>query len=168
MNLHLPRSPKRPAATRASLLLILIAFLAACRCSGTATNGDETEETTDPKVTVVTGQGSHTVTVEIADDPTERATGLMNRLELAEDTGMLFIWDADSSDSFWMKNTYISLDMLFIDVNGMIVFVKEDATPLSTELITPTQSYRYVLEVNAGFTDSTGVAVGNSVAFDLE
>lgn len=165
MNQHQPRLFKRSA-----LFFVTLALFAACRCSGSgsdSSDSDDTDESTDPKVTVVASQGSFAVTVEIADDPTERATGLMNRLELAEDHGMLFIWDADSTDSFWMKNTYISLDILFIDQNGMIVTIKEDATPLSTELITPTQSYRYVLEVNAGFTDSTGATVGNSVQFDL-
>ena len=145
-------------------MTMALAIVSACSGCG-KTSGSETSPS--PTVTVNAASGSYPFSVEIADTESERATGLMNRTELAGDAGMIFVWDTDVLSSFWMKDTLISLDMLFIDSEKSVVFIQPNATPLSTELITPTSSYRYVLEVAAGFVDRAGVAVGDTVELNL-
>ncbi len=105
------------------------------------------------------------VTAEIADDDRERTIGLMNRTSLAENAGMIFIFDDEKHRSFWMKNTLIPLDMIFISANGAIV----DITTMQPCKSFFCESYRsklpakYVLEVNAGFAEGHGVKVGDRV-----
>lgn len=104
-----------------------------------------------------------TVRVELANTPKERAIGLMYRKELAPDHGMLFMFQKDISQPFWMKNTYISLDIIFIDNNMEIVAIHRDAKPLSEELIHSKKPYRYVLEVNAEFADKHGLKLHDKI-----
>lgn len=87
----------------------------------------------------------------------------MNRSSLADDAGMLFLWNENVKTSFWMKDTPIPLDILFIDANHLIVFIAAHAEPLSEKPITPLKPYRYVLEVKAGFAGRAGVVVGDRV-----
>ncbi len=120
-----------------------------------------------PTAVITTDNGTITVSLEIADSESERSKGLMNRDSLAENAGMLFIWPEDTLSSFWMKDTAISLDIIFIDSGAQVVFIAENTTPLSEDLITPTSSFRYVLEVNAGFAESTGLEVGETIALNI-
>ena len=101
--------------------------------------------------------------VEVADDDKERQIGLMNRDFLEEDKGMLFVFPESDIHSFWMKDTLISLDMIWINENGEIVFIKENATPLSEEIISPNMEALYVLEVNDGIVEKYGIGVGDEV-----
>ncbi len=101
--------------------------------------------------------------VEVADDDKERQIGLMNRDFLEEDKGMLFVFPESDIHSFWMKDTLISLDMIWINENGEIVFIKENATPLSEEIISPNAEALYVLEVNGGSVERKGIEVGEGV-----
>ena len=101
--------------------------------------------------------------VEVADDDKERQIGLMNRDFLEEDKGMLFVFPESDIHSFWMKDTLISLDMIWINENGEIVFIKEYATPLSEEIISPNAEALYVLEVNGGSVERKGIEVGEGV-----
>lgn len=144
----------------------LFVFLSSAACSACGKNSNSTTEE-NTTVTVKTSSGSYPFSVEVADAAAERATGLMNRTKLADDAGMIFTWDEDTESSFWMKDTYISLDMLFINVDKSVVYIKTDATPLSEDLITPTSSYRYVLEVKNGFVGRSGVVVGDQVELNL-
>lgn len=112
--------------------------------------------------------GGVTVTAEIADAERERQLGLMNRRSLATDAGMLFVFEAAVQDPFWMQNTYVSLDIIFLDADKRIVYLAKAATPLSEEYITPNNSYLYAVEVNAGFCDAHGVSVGDYAEFSLE
>ena len=92
--------------------------------------------------------------VEIADSHTERTKGLMFREELAEESGMLFIFDRSDIHSFWMKNTYISLDIIWIDDNHEVVWIAENVLPCSSDpcpVIEPQVSSNFVLELNALF-----------------
>lgn len=91
----------------------------------------------------------------------------MNRTTLASDAAMLFVFDSDGRSSFWMKDTLVSLDILFINSAKTIVDLAQNTEPLSEELITPSQDYRYVLEVNAGTAAAEGIAVGDEVQFTL-
>lgn len=87
----------------------------------------------------------------------------MHRETLAAEAGMLFDFGQPSPVSMWMKNTYIPLDMLFITEAGEIQSIRENTTPLSTDIISSTGRVRYVLEVNAGTVERMNIKVGNRV-----
>ena len=105
----------------------------------------------------------HTFAVEIADEPDEHATGLMNRTLLDADSGMLFIFEGSEPHSFWMKNTLIPLDMIFIDQEGIIINIHENATPLSRDIIESAGPCKYVLEVNGGTCEKKNIRAGDSM-----
>jgi uncharacterized membrane protein (UPF0127 family) len=102
-------------------------------------------------------------TVELALTPENRATGLMDRQSMAADHGMLFRFDQTRDVLMWMKNTPLSLDMLFIAENGRIARIAENTVPFSETIIPSGSPVRYVLELNAGTAAKTGVAVGDRV-----
>ena len=88
--------------------------------------------------------------VEFARSEAEKATGLMFRERLADDEGMLFIWNTSSLRQFWMKNTLINLDILFIDSDYRVVHIEESAQKGSLRIISSLLPVQYVLEINAG------------------
>jgi len=113
----------------------------------------------------ITGPGrTHEFSVEVASEPKERARGLMYRKTLAPDHGMLFDFGQAQQISMWMKNTHISLDMLFIDEAGVISTVAERTTPFSERTIPSNAPVRYVLEINAGRADALGIRAGDTVS----
>jgi len=101
-------------------------------------------------VVIVSESGRHTIDAEIADTPGTRATGLMFRRSLDADAGMLFIYDDPQNITMWMKNTYISLDMIFADAKGKIIRIARDTEPFSTDIIEAGGPAKLVLEVPAG------------------
>jgi hypothetical protein len=111
----------------------------------------------------VTRTGVHAFAVELATNSAERAVGLMYRKELPEGRGMLFDFHDDQPVQFWMHNTYISLDMIFIAGDGRVVRVAENAKPMSDELIPSGRPVRAVLEVIAGTARKFGIATGDRV-----
>jgi len=115
------------------------------------------------RLLVQSAGGEHEFQVEIADDPAERARGLMFRREMADDEGMLFDFGADAPASFWMRNTYIPLDMLFIEADGTIESIAERTTPLSEKSVPSKGPVRFVLEINGGLSDRLGIAAGDIV-----
>ena len=130
------------------------------------------EKDTRNYVEIFTEDGeSIKVDVEIADTDALRVLGLSNRKYLGDYNGMLFIFDEMVNNPFWMKDTYISLDILFLDQTGFIVDIKKDNDPC-TETYCPkifsTTMYKYVLEVNGGFSDINGVEIGQSIVIHLE
>jgi len=108
--------------------------------------------------------GVHVFSVEVADNDAERAKGLMYRKDLAEGRGMLFDFHRDQEVSFWMQNTYIPLDMIFIRGDGRILRIEENTEPLSTRLIPSRGPVRAVLEVTGGSARKLGIAPGDRVA----
>ncbi len=114
-------------------------------------------------IAVIHGDKSYKVKAEIADDMRERAAGLMNRRELPDGTGMLFLFGDEEPVSMWMKNTYIPLDMLFIDRFGVIVNIAENTTPLSEEHINSGKPAYAVLELPAGSIKKWDVTTGDKV-----
>jgi len=115
---------------------------------------------------VIRGPGAAVeVSLEVAATPAERERGLMYRTSLAEGRGMLFVFDADGNHSFWMKNTLIPLDMLFIARDGLVVGIHANATPLSMANIQVGKPSRYVLEVPGGWAARHGIAAGAQVEF---
>jgi uncharacterized membrane protein (UPF0127 family) len=112
-----------------------------------------------------TASGPHRYDVEIADDEASREHGLMDRRKMAADHGMLFEFPGRQPVTFWMKDTYLPLDMLFIDSDGSVRRVALHATPMSEDLIPSGAPVTGVLELNAGQADAIGVAVGDKVKF---
>jgi uncharacterized protein len=107
--------------------------------------------------------------VEVADEPSERATGLMNRERMATSAGMLFVYEAPQHAFFWMKNTLIPLDMIFADGAGRVTRVHGMAVPHDETSIDGGEGVRYVLEINGGLAERIGLgegAVMRSAALD--
>lgn len=103
------------------------------------------------------------VAVEIAKRNAERMRGLMYRKELGDNAGMLFIFEEERALEFWMKNTCIPLDMIFISDKGIVVGIEENTPTLSTATFGPSCPARFVLEVNAGWARKHGVRPGTRV-----
>jgi uncharacterized membrane protein (UPF0127 family) len=113
--------------------------------------------------------GQMRFTVELADTPAERSQGLMYRESLPRSAGMLFVYDRPQRATFWMKNTLIPLDMIFIDHRGMVRYVHHMAVPGDLTTIDGGTGIRAVLEINGGQARQLGVTVGTEVrhpAFD--
>jgi uncharacterized membrane protein (UPF0127 family) len=103
------------------------------------------------------------INLEIADNDYERQLGLMNRKEMKENEGMLFIFPRQGNQSFWMRNTLISLDMLFVNDQKQIVTIHKNTKILSDTSYPATQPALYVVEVLAGFTDRHKIQVGDKI-----
>jgi uncharacterized protein len=116
---------------------------------------------------IVSKSGVHVFAVELASTPQEQATGLMFRRELPEGRGMLFDFHRDQPTSFWMKNTYIPLDMIFIRGDGRILRIAENTVPLSETLVPSGGPVRAVLEVVAGTAKRLGIAPGDRVGHPI-
>ena len=101
------------------------------------------------------------VQLEVASTPAAMERGLMYRTSLPDDAGMLFVFPEDDDHSFWMKNTLIPLDMLFIARDGRIVGIHPNAIPLSTAQISVGTPSAFVLEVNGGWAARHGVRTGD-------
>ncbi|MGI1663242.1 DUF192 domain-containing protein [Palleronia sp. KMU-117] len=113
--------------------------------------------------------GQARFSVEIADDPGERAQGLMNRESLPRSAGMLFVYEAPQRAVFWMKNTLIPLDMIFLDQTGTVTHIHENAVPLDETGIDGGPGVVAVLEINGGLSRQFGLDVGSELrhpAFD--
>lgn len=116
-----------------------------------------------PVARVHTSSGVVTVALEVAATPAALERGLMYRTSLAEGHGMLFVFPHEAEHGFWMKNTLIPLDMIFIAGDGRIVGIHAQATPLSTAQIGVGKPSRWVLEVPGGFAARHGIAPGDRV-----
>ena len=101
--------------------------------------------------------------IEIADEADERSRGLMFRESLADDEGMLFIYPSPRIASFWMKNTQIPLDMLFIDEDGHILSIARETTPFSLKPVLSGGLVTSVLEISGGLAATLGIDVGDRV-----
>ena len=139
----------------AALAVIVIVSLAA---RGGAARGDGLET-----LQIVTATGTHDFQVEIAKDEASRARGLMDRRFMPADHGMLFEFDREAPESFWMKNTYIPLDMIFISRAGVVTNIVANAEPLSERAIPSGPPCMAVLELNGGAAASIGLKVGDTV-----
>jgi len=105
------------------------------------------------------------VRVELARTGQEHGRGLMYREQLDADAGMLFLWEAEDIRPFWMRNTLIPLDMLFISADHRVVGIVENAEPQTDTLRQVDRPSQFVLEVNGGFAAANGIVVGTPVEF---
>ena len=113
-----------------------------------------------PTVLFYAAEGEVSYDLEIVDTDAERRRGLMFRPWMEDDWGMIFIYDRPSLQNFWMRNTYISLDMVFIDPQGVVVGVVEHARPLDDTRLNVNRPSQYVIELNAGQAEAHGIAEG--------
>ncbi|MCW5696850.1 MAG: DUF192 domain-containing protein [Bauldia sp.] len=121
------------------------------------------DEIAPATVTVHTDSGAYVFTTEWVFTPADQARGLMFREEMAEDHGMVFDFGRESHRSFWMQNTLISLDIIFIHESGEVAHIAEYTTPLSEAPIPSTVPVRYVFEVVAGTADRIGLKPGDRI-----
>ncbi|MDT8340785.1 MAG: DUF192 domain-containing protein [Longimicrobiales bacterium] len=143
--------PSRSAAT-----LLLLASGALAAATGTADRPVPAPATATAWVIF----GADTVVAEVARTEEERARGLMHRESLAQDAGMLFMFPDNTVRSFWMQNTYIPLDIAFLDPDFRVVDIQQMA-PMSTEPHMSRGPAMYALEVNEGWFEAHGVEVGD-------
>lgn len=104
--------------------------------------------------------GQARFSVEIADDAAERAQGLMHRESIPKSSGMLFVYDRPQVLSFWMRNTLIELDMLFIDASGVVRHIHHRAQPLDDTPVLGGRDLTHVLEINGGLAERLGITEG--------
>ena len=111
------------------------------------------------------GDTTSVVDIEVAQNNASRARGLMYREALPEDAGMLFIFEAEEIQSFWMRNTYIPLDMIFVNARKEIVTIHANTAPLKEWNYASTAPALYVVEVNAGYCRKRNIKVGDRIEF---
>ena len=114
-------------------------------------------------LTITTLDKAHAFRVEVARTPQEQAKGLMFRTEMGANEGMLFPYDRPRMLSFWMRNTVLSLDLIFIDEQHRIINIAENATPYSEQSIPSAAPGIAVLELNGGRARELGIVAGNKV-----
>ncbi len=117
-------------------------------------------------LTITSANGAtHRFIVEIARTPEEQAQGMMNRQSLSPDRGMIFPYAPPQPVAFWMKNTLIPLDMIFIAPGGRILRIEDSAVPLSLEPVASGEAVEAVLELAGGRSAELGIAAGDAVAW---
>ncbi len=141
--------------------MLVFAALVACLALGAERPARAAGKST---LEIVSKTGVHAFTVELATNDDERSRGLMFRKELPEGRGMLFDFEHEAPVAFWMHNTYIPLDMIFIRGDGSILRIAESTEPLSDRLIPSGGPVRAVLEVIGGTVRKLGIAPGDKVS----
>ncbi|WP_049972203.1 DUF192 domain-containing protein [Haladaptatus cibarius] len=175
---------------------LLVAFLVVCSgCMGlginsdgpmqspdqsgdqSATAGTATQETTNAEENVsasfVTNGERTNVTLEVANSPDERSQGLMHRESLPENHGMVFVFDEAQPQTFWMKNTPLPLDIIFISADGTVINVEQadpqpNASDLELDRYSSDEPAKYVVEMRQGFANREGIESGTTFVFDGE
>ncbi len=111
--------------------------------------------------------GVQRFSVEIADTEAERSRGLMDREEMPSASGMLFVYDQPTRAVFWMKNTLLPLDMVFVDASGLVTKVHSDAIPNDETPIDGGEGVSFVLEINGGMAKRMGISAGNQMRGEI-
>ena len=132
-----------------------------------ATAGVALAECSEDRVDLRGDWGKARFTVELADTPDERSLGLMNRPKMASSAGMLFLYEQAQRVAFWMENTLIPLDMIFMAPDGTVQRIHENAVPLDRTLIPGGDGILAVLEINGGMSKRLGITVGSQLRHPL-
>jgi uncharacterized membrane protein (UPF0127 family) len=155
-----------PMSVAAALALGACMTFAAAPSPARAQAAATSESALEP-LEIVTASGPHKFMVEVMRDDAQRARGLMYRRFMPQDRGMLFDFKREEPVSMWMKNTYLPLDMVFIDHTGRVVNVAENTEPLSERIIPSGAPAFAVLELNAGAARSIGLKKGDRLRHPL-
>lgn len=157
------------------LSLLLIAFITVSTIACSSDKPKNTSNDTNEKRTIAftdslafistDGDTVATISIAIADDQKERAQGLMNYPNLGQNEGMLFIFKKEQPLSFWMANTPISLDIIFVDKNNKIIRIHHSTPPYSQENFRSGEPALYAVETNGGFTIAHDIREGMSIKF---
>lgn len=153
----------RAGFLRPLLLRILLLPLA---LGATSCKTEQPAQRTEPGV-VRMKVGSETFTLEVADTPQKQQLGLMHRKSMPPDRGMLFVFDDERERSFWMKNTHIPLDIIYVDAEGKVVSIKP-MEPLDETSVPSDGPAKYAVELNRGAARRVGVAPGEVLAIPEE
>ncbi|UBZ07513.1 DUF192 domain-containing protein [Salegentibacter mishustinae] len=149
--------------------ILTISFLSSCK-------DDETEAPIETEEITFTKEGEATllkpngdtiqqIDIEIADNSYERQTGLMYRESMEDDQGMLFIYDNEAPRAFYMKNTYIPLDIIYFAADSTAVSFQKNAQPQDETSLPSGEPAQFVLELNAGLADDWNIEVGDKIDF---
>lgn len=155
--------------------VFVLVFLCGCSLWGGDVSSDDaaanvTASTGGTSISFETSVGKTVISVEVADTFEERTKGLMYRKSLENNKGMFFVFEVDEPLNFWMKNTLIPLDMIFLDGNYGVVKIVKNAQPCKKD---PCQIYssgraaKYVIEVNAGMSDKMGLKIGDKAQLTI-
>ena len=145
--------------------------MAAAAACGSTTSASEAPLERSPAgldqvpLTITSSNGEHRFTVEVARTPEEQAQGLMNRNSVPPDRGMIFPYDPPAQVSFWMKNTLVPLDMIFIGADGKIGRIAAHTTPMSLDPVASIDPVSAVLEIAGGRAAELGIKQGDKVSW---
>ena len=156
------RDAVRRGLRKRFLLSAVVAMVALCAFPGSAARAASFQP-----LEIVTKNGVQVFSVEMATTEQEKETGLMYRKEVPDGKGMLFDFSPPQEVSMWMKNTYVSLDMIFIRADGRILRIAENTEPMSTRIISSQGLAKGVLEVVAGTAKKYGIEPGDRVGHPL-
>jgi uncharacterized membrane protein (UPF0127 family) len=154
--------------------LLLASSILLLSCNGESDTQTEIQETRQlsytATVTFIEQSNEDVISVRaaVADDDDSRSEGLMNVHNLPDDAGMIFIFDDEAPRSFWMANTPISLDILFVNSEMEIVRIHRNTPPYSHENIVSEAPAKYVVEVNAGFTLNHDIREGMKISYTIQ
>jgi len=164
--LSLPKPQRFHSATASLAFIASTLALALAACAGGGTPASQPPVSASPPwneasavVFRAAGGDEARLAVEVVDTAEERRTGLMFRESLPENAGMLFVFEQDTQQGFWMKDTTIPLSIAFIDAGGTVIDI-QDMRPLDLTLHSPPSPYRYAVEANQGWFARKGVAAG--------
>ncbi|MCX6169023.1 MAG: DUF192 domain-containing protein [Ignavibacteriales bacterium] len=176
--------PKKNLLMQIGVVILLIAFVAYFILSNVLVKNETSNKDLDKAVGSKTafsflkegellftnskGDNITKVDIEIADDDEQRATGLMYRDKMDENQGMLFLFDSEVQQAFWMKNTILPLDIIYVNAKMEIVSIQKNAEPFSEKSLPSIKPAQYVVEVNAGYCERHGIKDGDKIAWRKE
>ena len=155
----------RTKLLRAAVFAALLLFLGLALLVGGAGTGQA--EMRKDVLRVITASGEHQFRIEVAISGEDKARGLMFRRSLADDAGMLFPYEPPQEATMWMRNTYISLDMVFIRADGVVHRIELGTEPFSEAVIASNGNVLAVLELKAGIASRIGLTAGDRVVHSL-
>lgn len=154
------------------LVLIVVFFFSSFFSCHTKKGNEDTEIpfTKNGELLFIKKNTQDTITsidIEVASTERKRELGLMYRHTLKPDHGMLFIFESEQARSFWMRSTYLSLDIIYVDTNNQIVSISENTMPMSDLPVQSILPAQYVLEVNSGFCQKHQITTGDRIAYTV-
>lgn len=159
------------------LIVISSLSLATCKPHQATTQTDSNDVTTDVpfkkegNLNFIDGTSNKVISkldIEVAQTSDETQQGLMYRRSMLDTCGMIFIFNDEEEQSFWMKNTYLSLDIIYVSAKKEIVSIAADCRPLSEESVPSKGKAQYVVEVNGGYAAKQGLKKGDKIEFTVD